>query len=1275
MHPFSPMPRARLTCRTAFGVRDWLNLDFLTADGETVPLHVSLRAAEGAVVLNRFHAGLWGRELRWSCAARPAELALEFGRGRVVVAVDGRRLGSVDALPRPDRQGRMGLRRGFPGLGRIVTLRIAGALAPGSLRLWGQPRQAPGMALSERLDLVWTDPPDPAPAILLGEGLAPPEPAALIEGPEVGADGRLRRSLVAPLPGRAWAGGAERVRLGFAGGPEMVLTRAEVAARIEAAARAGLWLRDRTAGLQAVEVVRHARLMAALSPEAATALRGVAAGAGLEGWLAEGGEGAGIVLPAMGSEPVQARLDAARRATGRALRAGATALATAEAEAALADPALPPEGRRAVALGMVEGFVNAGEMAALGRVAAAAGVVPIPEGGGAWELSNAAAFDALGGRWTALAGRIEALTAGAAGWTVTPALGWAVARAAGTGAGAPAPAERARVVAAYLAHVERMAGEYQSRSPCLALIGAMVAILRRPEMLDPDALDWACWTARRVWGLSPRFWEVLGAEVPEGLVPSGRVAAALFAEATRETPDRGRLDELLGRAQALGMAEAVRFRRELLGPSGLPTGVPDPVAAAARGIDANEACFRALMHPDPAPAPPEAVAAAVAHLRRAWRGAPEGAQAALERRVVAGARALMKAPQVEALRDWALEARHLGGVGAALAQGLAAGLATAGHAGEAQALGARLAGPGREGSGARGLGALFDTLVCVYSCAANLETRLPELRATWLRDLEAEGIAWLVFIGGGDGTREGRIVRLDAPDDYEGLPAKTLAMLRWVHDHTGHARLLKVDDDCFVDVEAMFGDAALLRHPYVGRPLTRAPGQLDRTWHMGKSASDRGRLTPDKSPEPARYADGGTGYALSRAAVAALLEAADSPEGLRLRQVSVLEDKLVGDLLALTGIAVSGEDWRSSVWRRPGPGLAPVPAWEVGPLPFAGGPVRLVHLDDARAMATTAAAARAAAPRRGRIWPGFVPARCGSRTNALDLVSPPERLARARAARVAVVAAVRDEAAMLPLFLDHYRRLGVEGFLIADNASGDGTAAILAAAPDVAAFAVETPYAEAMFGVAWQQALVAAFRPGAWTVIADADEFLVLPEGPGDLPGLLAGPEMAGRDGVRVRMLDLYPKGPLSGVRLASGEPFAETGWADREPFLRETPVRGPFSDGETLTSALRHRLIPGRRSELFTAQKIAILRYRPWMRLTPGLHHVAEVRLAARELVFAHFKYTAAFRAKAEAEVRRKQHFNGAEEYRAYLALVSEGREVIWDPEVSVPWHQVLGY
>ena len=267
---------------------------------------------------------------------------------------------------------------------------------------------------------------------------------------------------------------------------------------------------------------------------------------------------------------------------------------------------------------------------------------------------------------------------------------------------------------------------------------------------------------------------------------------------------------------------------------------------------------------------------------------------------------------------------------------------------------------------------------------------------------------------------------------------------------------------------------------------------------------------------------------------------------------------------------------------------------------------------------------------------------------------------------------MRNEMFMIPHFLAHYRRLGVEAFLIADNCSDDGTLEYLADQPDVATFSVDTQYAKSSYGVAWQQAILAGLRMGRWSLVADADELLVYPGWEKmKLGKYLARPAFADADAVRIFMLDMYPKGSMAAADFASGDPFAEAGQVERQPFLTNWPGRGPFSNGSTWTSALRHRLIPGSFPALFVAQKIALLKYRPWMRRSAGLHYVAEARLAADEMLFAHFKYNAEFRNKALAETRRRQHFNNAEEYQKYLALLSEGRDQIYDPALSVPWRE----
>lgn len=568
---------------------------------------------------------------------------------------------------------------------------------------------------------------------------------------------------------------------------------------------------------------------------------------------------------------------------------------------------------------------------------------------------------------------------------------------------------------------------------------------------------------------------------------------------------------------------------------------------------------------------------------------------------------------------------------------------------------------------------LNDVIVTVFSCHPFLDSRIPALRAGWLSDLKAMGIPYVIVVGNGDGTLRGDVLHVDAADDYEGLPAKTLATIDWVRRNTSHAHLFKIDDDCLVDAHNLFGDLAYRTCDYMGRRLYRAPGQMDRIWHQAKASSPRGKLELDKSPEPSTYADGGSGYLLSRDAMEAACTAAQSPAGQALIQSSFMEDKLLGDLLHLGGIHLSTPGYLTSIRRRTFSDATPVAFWNVGFHPSRAAPTQQVHLDTHLGHDTVRAlrGTPQLAPRK--IWPSFQPPRLGYQSNALELLSSEDSVERARSAAVAVVAVMRNERFMLPHFLAHYRRLGVTSFLIADNVSDDGTREYLLEQEDVALFSVDTDYRLSQYGVAWQQAMLAAFRVGRWSLVADADELLVWQRKQTQtLPDLLQSPGFAEAEAARIFMLDMYPKGPLSEATFSRSDPFAEVGFADRVPFMENPLTRGPFSDQTLWTSALRHRLIPGTRPDLFAAQKIALLKYQPWMRLSAGLHFVTGPRRAAQELFFGHFKYNADFYRKAQAEVARKQHFNDAEEYRKYLALASEGRAVIHDPDLSLPWCDV---
>lgn len=1308
--------QARLRAVADFATGPVLNLDFLDADQATIPFHLSLRRDEGLVVLNRRDAEGWRREIRlpMTFARAPVEVDLTLSAHSVTVRIGGRRIGRFDAWPRPSRQGRFWLRRGFPHLGRIAGLEWRGALVAGSLLTSSGEAPPAGLHLTDGFELALRGFGTDCPARGLVEVAGLRLPAQRRALAHLLPDGQPEVALVCTLPGRIWldAGAEVEIRLNAETGAELgrlSLSRAAMAARI--AARAGDLAQDDRAALQAIEHARHGALLARMSPPIQAAVLQAAERFGLGGWLA----GASLAVPGapMPAPDLEARVTLAAGQFHQAMRGAASVEAPEQLDLALHQ--VPTLGDRlALIARLTEWFCLAGDPRDLVRArrrvlgqAAAPASARDP-----WSLSVDLPRRYVEGDFAGVAEGLRGLVSSGPEWIVTPALGWVAteaARNAPDDQGRRAPDwQRWAIVAAFLDVLAARKADYWGRIPCARLRGGLVALLVHADTLPPDLRERLSWLALQLHALSPAFWADLAAQRDWVLPPRLEALRDAFAS-LRDRVEAGAgpvdIEGALVPFRQLGSVDLPRFVRDLLGPGADDTALRAAAFPGADCVNAAPASLRAEVSAAWAGVPQAPFREALGALRRRsglggdlmpTLAALGGATARFQGLTTAMdlARGRLEAGDGPAAREMLAAAAQiaatLGDAHAQEALGRACGPAVAlsalldGHGAlpEVRALATALHGAVRPLALPRTpdltadlratADPVQDTLLCLYSCRAHLDTRVTAIRQTWAPRLTRVGVPFLVFVGDGDGSRTGDVVALDAPDDYEGLPQKTLALVRWVHDNTRFSHLVKVDDDCLLDPEAWFGDLAHRGVDYYGRPLHRVRGQMDRAWHMSKSRSARGRLELDKSPEPSTYADGGSGYALSRRAMAALLDAADSPEGQELAALSFMEDKLVGDLLARRGIWVENTDYRVSVLRRTRPAGPLVAQWENGFLPFKGSGIKLVHLDGHERMAEVTAALDQPQPRPSKVWPTFQPLRLGARSNALDLLSAAEKLARVNAAQVAVIACLRNEMAILPHVLTHYRTMGVQGFLIADNGSDDGSLEFLLDQPDVATFAVDTDYSASHYGVAWQQALLGNFRCGRWSLVADADEFLLWNTGrDGALADLLASEAFAGADAARVFMLDMYPEGPLAGADFTTGAPFDLAPCVERAPFLAASGMRGPYSDAPVWTSALRHRLIPDARPELFVAQKIALLKYRPWMRLSAGLHFVADVRLATRDLLFAHFKYNAAFHARTQAEVARRQHFNNAEEYRKYQALLAEGRDVLWDPALSVHWSE----
>ena len=584
-----------------------------------------------------------------------------------------------------------------------------------------------------------------------------------------------------------------------------------------------------------------------------------------------------------------------------------------------------------------------------------------------------------------------------------------------------------------------------------------------------------------------------------------------------------------------------------------------------------------------------------------------------------------------------------------------------------QALHTGRSGPAIDGKRHERIPGHSDTLVVIYSCRKNLDDRIPLLRETWISELKARGIPYVVLVGDGDDTLHDDVLRLDVADTYEALPAKTLKLVEWTYSNTDFQYLVKVDDDCYFAVERFFEALSYRKFHYYGRVIHRGEGDTSRTWHHTKSSSDIFRHRLDRSPEPSRYCDGSTGYSLSRHAMGLITQSANSDAGRRLISMSYFEDKLLGDLLAFHSIEPRNEDYFTHVLRKTEGAENPVAMYQNSYYPSRVSPINMVHLDEAKTLQTfhDHNATDVLSPQK--IWPTHSKVCLGYNTQQLEFISNPERLNRLRSASIVVVAVVRNEMVLLRHFLDHYRALGVEAFLMADNLSCDGSREYLLKQEDVTLYSVDSEYRDSHYGVDWQQAMLGNHCLGKWVVLVDIDEFLTYPgvqeKSLIDVTSELDG---QGYDAARAMLVDMYPESPLSECEFKDGRPFELATYHDNPPVL-QVCGSGKFTNStDQFTSSLRHRLMPHSQVSLFMAVKVPLIRYSPLLRLSEGIHFVGNLSISSEDLTLAHFKYHADFANKVETEIQRAQHFDGAVEYKQYHAMLAQTNGTLFKPGTS---------
>lgn len=540
-----------------------------------------------------------------------------------------------------------------------------------------------------------------------------------------------------------------------------------------------------------------------------------------------------------------------------------------------------------------------------------------------------------------------------------------------------------------------------------------------------------------------------------------------------------------------------------------------------------------------------------------------------------------------------------------------------------------------------------DTLVLILPSEGKSPQR-KAIRETWLKELKRHGVAYYFVKSGSECMLKEATVEIDPEIDPQLGNNLLLSALLWVYRKTPFAYVIIVKDNVYLNVEALFEGINYRKHHFYGQYL---------------NATIPGALSPnlaicDKSPRHRVAIDSDLAFSLSRYSLACLKKATQSYQGRRLiRGAPPPDGKLMANLLYDYGIEPSNEDYLGFKWATPTLHSIPFPEDPNTFLPNKLCPAASVRVSSPAECYTLNELRHTHELLPKKIWPTCYPVKLAHNSNQLTLLTETYRAQALVNEPAAVVMAVRNEMSIIHHFLDYYRNLGIRAFYIADNGSDDGTREYLYEQPDVLLLSADTEYRKSHYGVTWQQAILGNFCLGKWVIVADADEFLVYPDS--EKVSFLEYTrkiEAVHANGLFVHMIDMYPEGDLDDACFETTCPFEAAPYFDSDAQIELAFGGGHYSNSRNMVNGLRHRIAPNR-INAYVSQKYAVFKYMPWVRLTEGIHYAANIKVAQEAACFAHFKYHSGFKQKVLNEIKRGQHFNGAEEYRRYASMLAEGK------------------
>ncbi|PRT03972.1 glycosyltransferase family 2 protein [Bacillus wiedmannii] len=253
-----------------------------------------------------------------------------------------------------------------------------------------------------------------------------------------------------------------------------------------------------------------------------------------------------------------------------------------------------------------------------------------------------------------------------------------------------------------------------------------------------------------------------------------------------------------------------------------------------------------------------------------------------------------------------------------------------------------------------------------------------------------------------------------------------------------------------------------------------------------------------------------------------------------------------------------------------------------------------------------------------------------------------------------LVTVVKNEIKRIQTFLNHYRSIGFQRFVILDNNSNDGTHEWLCNQPDCDVFCTEEPYSTHK-REGWINRLLSHYGFNQWYLVVDSDEHFVYPGiEQEDINYFISLIKDKGYERIRSVMLDMYPK---DNIILDKKENSENEDYVAEYSYFDKTNYKVlEVHEGLMVSGGPRERIFNLKvcltKHPLFYFRKGDI----------QGHSHFPYPYKKNKSLpcfsALLHYKFLNSDLNKYKQRVEEGNFYNGSEEYKQYLQLFGDNKD-----------------